>query len=115
MSTLQEEIVNLKSEIEGYKKDLSAATTPEDRRMYGGLITETRKTLNALLTQPQQQQQQQQGGKFYIHMYIVCVLECVVWVNVYLLVISWCIRERLRRQWGVYHNITPPIRDSTSR
>ena len=27
----------------------------------------------------------------------------------------WCIRERLRRQWGVYHNITPPIRDSTSR
>ena len=26
----------------------------------------------------------------------------------------WCIRERLRRQWGVYHNITPPIRDSTS-
>ena len=68
MSALQEEIVNLKSEIEGYRNDLSVATTPEDRRMYGGLITETRKTLNTLLTQQQQQQQQQQqGGKFYIH------------------------------------------------
>ena len=81
MSALQEEIVNLKSEIEGYKKDLSAATTPEDRRMYGGLITETRKTLNALLTQPQQQQQQQQqqSGKFYIHIvHCVCIGVCGV-------------------------------------
>ena len=69
MSALQEEIVNLKSEIEGYRNDLSVATTPEDRRMYGGLITETRKTLNTLLTQ---QQQQQRGGKFYIHIG-VCV------------------------------------------
>ena len=51
-----------------------------------------------------------------LHTHVHCVCIGVwVWVNVYLLVISWCIRERLRRQWGVYHNITPPIRDSTSR
>ena len=81
MSALQEEIDILKSEIEGYKKDFSVATTPEDRRMYGGLITETRKTLNTLLTQQQQQQQQQQqGGKFY------SVLVCGVWcVSIFLL------------------------------
>ena len=65
MSALQVKIDSLESEIEGYKKDLSAATTPEDRRMYGGLITERGKTLNTLLTQQQQQQQQQQqSGKF---------------------------------------------------
>ena len=76
MSALQEEIVNLKSEIEGYRNDLSVATTPEDRRMYGGLISETRKILAILLTQQQQQQlqqQQQQGGKFYIHIGGWCV------------------------------------------
>jgi len=73
MSTLQEEIVNLKSKIEGYEYDLSKATTPEDRRMYGGLITERSKILAILLTQPQQQQQQQ-GGKFYIHIvHCVCI------------------------------------------
>ena len=79
MSALQEEIVNLKSEIEGYRNDLSVATTPEDRRMYGGLISETRKILAILLTQPQQQQQQQQqqGGKFYIHIGgCVCLSSC---------------------------------------
>ena len=78
MSALQEEIVNLKSEIEGYRNDLSVATTPEDRRMYGGLITETRKTLNTLLTQQQQQQQQQQqGGKFYsVLVCDVCLSSC---------------------------------------
>ena len=93
MSALQEEIVNLKSKIEGYENDLSLATTPEDRRMYGGLISERSKILAILLTQQQQQQQQQQqGGKFYIH-----IGGCVC---VYLLVISWCIREQLRRQWG---------------
>ena len=76
MSALQVKIDSLESEIEGYKKDLSAATTEARKDKLLDVITETRKTLNALLTQPQQQQQQQQGGKFYIHMYIVCVLEC---------------------------------------
>ena len=68
MSALQEEIVNLKSEIEGYRNDLSVATTKEEKMMFGGLITESRRVLAILLTQPQQQQQQQQqqqGGKFY--------------------------------------------------
>ena len=64
MSALQEEIVNLKSEIEGYRNDLSVATTKEEKSELRGLITETRKILAILLTQPQQQQQQQ-GGKFY--------------------------------------------------
>ena len=80
MSALQEEIVNLKSKIEGYENDLSVATTKEEKMMYGGLITETRKTLNTLLTQQQQQQlqqQQQQGGKFYIHIGgCVCLSSC---------------------------------------
>ena len=58
MSALQEEIVNLKSEIEGYRNDLSVATTKEEKSELRGLISETRKTLNTLLTQPQQQQQQ---------------------------------------------------------
>ena len=103
MSALQAKIDSLEAEIEGYRNDLSVATTPEDRRMYGGLITERGKTLNTLLTQQQQQQQQQQqGGKFYIHIVTLCVYWCV---GVYLLVISWCISERLQRQWGVYHNI----------
>ena len=76
MSALQEEIVNLKSEIEGYRNDLSVATTPEDRRMYGGLISERSKILAILLTQPQQQQQQQ-GGKFYSVLVCgVCLSSC---------------------------------------
>ena len=49
MSALQEEIVNFKSEIQGFigmkLNDLNSATTKEDNMMYGGLITETR-TLN---------------------------------------------------------------------
>ena len=75
MSALQAKIDSLEAEIEGYRNDLSVATTPEDRRLYGGLITERGKTLNALLTQQQQQQQQQQqGGKFYIHIvHCVCI------------------------------------------
>ena len=82
MSALQEEIDILKSEIEGYKKDLSSATTKEEKSELRGLITETRKTLNTLLTQPQQQQQQQ-GGKFYIH--IVHCVRIGGWVSIFLL------------------------------
>ena len=105
MSALQAKIDSLEAEIEGYRNDLSVATAEARKDKLFDIITERGKTLNALLTQ-QQQQQQQQGGKFYSVLVGVCV---------YLLVISWCIREQLRRQWGVYHNITPPIRDSTSR
>ena len=94
MSVVQAKIDSLESKIEGYENDLSVATTPEDRRMYGGLISERSKILAILLTQ-QQQQQQQQGGKFYIH-----IGGCVEGVCVYLLVISWCIREQLQRQLG---------------
>ena len=71
MSVVQPKIDSLESKIEGYENDLSEATTKEEKMMYGGLITETRKTLNALLTQ---QQQQQQGGKFYINnVQCVCI------------------------------------------
>ena len=98
MSALQAKIDSLESKIEGYENDLSVATTKEEKSELRGLISERSKILNTLLTQQQQQQlqqQQQQGGKFYIH-----IGGCVVGVCVYLLVISWCIRERLRRQWG---------------
>ena len=86
MSALQEEIVNLKSKIEIYENDhLSKATTEARKDKLLDVITETRKTLNALLTQ-QQQQQQQQGGKFHIQLYIVCVLECGCgWMSIFLL------------------------------
>ena len=76
MSALQEEIVNLKSEIDGYKNDLRDATSKEEKSELRGLITERGKTLNTLLAQQQQQQQQQQGGKFYIHI-LHCVYICV--------------------------------------
>jgi hypothetical protein len=51
MSTT-EEIVSLKAEIEGYKRDLAAATTFEEKKLYGELITACRNTLNALLVSP---------------------------------------------------------------
>ena len=79
MSALQAKIDSLEAEIEGYRNDLSLATTPEDRRMYGGLISERSKILAILLTQPQQQQQQQQqqGGKFYSVLVCgVCLSSC---------------------------------------
>ena len=76
MSALQAKIDSLEAEIEGYRNDLSVATTKEEKMMFGGLITETRKTLNTLLTQ-QQQQQQQQGGKFYSVLVCgVCLSSC---------------------------------------
>ena len=61
MNSPQEEIDELKAEIEGYKDELKSATAKEETMMYGELIIVTRKTLNTLLIQ----QQQQQGGKFY--------------------------------------------------
>ena len=82
MSVVQAKIDSLESKIEGYENDLSEATTKEEKSELRGLITETRKTLNTLLTQPQQQQQQQ-GGKFYIH--IVHCVRIGGWVSIFLL------------------------------
>ena len=77
MSALQAKIDSLEAEIEGYRNDLSVATTKEEKMMFGGLITESRRVLAILLTQPQQQQQQQPGGKFYIHIGgCVCPSSC---------------------------------------
>jgi len=76
MSALQAKIDSLEAEIEGYRNDLSVATTEARKDKLLDIITETRKTLNTLLTQ-QQQQQQQQGGKFYIHIgWCVCLSSC---------------------------------------
>ena len=77
MSAVQAKIDSLEAEIEGYRNDLSVATTEARKDKLLDIITETRKTLNTLLTQPQQQQQQQQGGKFYIHIGgCVCLSSC---------------------------------------
>ena len=78
MSAPQAKIDSLEAEIEGYRNDLSVATTEARKDKLLDIITETRKTLNTLLTQPQQQQQQQQqGGKFYIHIGgCVCLSSC---------------------------------------
>ena len=76
MSALQAKIDSLEAEIEGYRNDLSVATTEARKDKLLDIITERGKTLNALLTQ-QQQQQQQQGGKFYIHIGgCVCLSSC---------------------------------------
>ena len=48
MSTA-EEITALKAEIEGYKRDLATATTFEEKKLYGELITTRGQTLNAIL------------------------------------------------------------------
>ena len=61
MDALQAKIDSLEAEIEGYRIELSAATTKKEKMMYGGLIIVRSETLNTLLIQPQQQQ----GGKFY--------------------------------------------------
>ena len=78
MSALQAKIDSLEAEIEGYRNDLSVATTKEEKSELRGLISERSKILAILLTQPQQQQQQQQqGGKFYIHIGgCVCLSSC---------------------------------------
>jgi hypothetical protein len=46
------EIKALKAEIDGYKRDLAMATTFEEKKLYGELITTSRQTLNALLASP---------------------------------------------------------------
>ena len=76
MSSLQAKIDSLEAEIEGYRNDLSVATTLSEKSELRGLISERSKILAILLTQPQQQQQQQ-GGKFYIHIGgCVCLSSC---------------------------------------
>ena len=63
MSSPQDKIDSLEAEIQGYRIELSVATTEERKdRLLDAIIVRS-KTLNTLL--PQQQQQQQQGGKFY--------------------------------------------------
>ena len=44
-----EEITALKAEIEGYEGEFDDATTFEEKKLYGELITTRRQTLNALL------------------------------------------------------------------
>ena len=65
MSSPQDKIDSLEAEIEGYRIELSVATTKKERSELRKLMTVRSETLNTLLIQPQQQQQQQQGGKFY--------------------------------------------------
>jgi len=48
MATLDGKIAALEARIAKYESDLDAATTSEERIMYGGLITELLKQQNAL-------------------------------------------------------------------
>ena len=59
MTTLEEEIRDLKEEIAEYRVKMRAATTEAGEERYANLITERGKTLNALL-------QQQPQGKVII-------------------------------------------------
>ena len=54
MTTLEEEIRDLKANIEKYEAKLDAATTFEEKKMYADLITATRNQITALLQQQQQ-------------------------------------------------------------
>ena len=56
MTTLEEEIRDLKAKIEKYEAECDAATNLEEKKMYADLITASRNNLTALL-----QQQQSQG------------------------------------------------------
>jgi hypothetical protein len=62
MNSPQEEIDELKAEINRYSDELKSATTEERKDRWLDAITVRSKILNTLLIQ---QQQQQQGGKFY--------------------------------------------------
>ena len=61
MNALQDKIDSLEAEIEGYRIELSVATTKEETSELRKLIIVRSETLNT----QQQKQQQQQGGKFY--------------------------------------------------
>ena len=61
MSTLEEEIRDLKAKIAEYEAKLDAATTEAGEERYANLITESKKTLNILLRQQSQAQAQAQG------------------------------------------------------
>ena len=54
MSTPEDKISALDAEIAEYRDMLKAAITLEEKKIYGDIITETRKTLNILLQQQQQ-------------------------------------------------------------
>jgi septal ring factor EnvC (AmiA/AmiB activator) len=56
MSSLEEEIANLKNEIEEYKRDLRAAATTEEKREIRVLITASRTNLHDLNAQLERQQ-----------------------------------------------------------
>ena len=53
MATLEEEIRDLKAEIEGYKDKLDAATTEAAEERYANLITASRNNLHDLFQQQQ--------------------------------------------------------------
>ena len=57
MATIEKKITALEDKIERYEAKLDAATTEAMEEKYVDLITESRRTLNALYQQLQQQQQ----------------------------------------------------------
>ena len=65
MPTLEERISALEAEIEGYRVNLCAATTLEEKKMYANLINGARTQLHDLYLLQQQQSQQQQQGELF--------------------------------------------------
>ena len=136
---VQQQLNKLNGEIDAVNADIRAekakrenATTAEDKTFYAQSIRILEEKEKALIDNRKQltttnASSSSQGKdistavsprKALLSIYANCcystrVFKCYRFAFAFDL--YWCIRERLRRQWGVYHNITPPIRDSTSR
>ena len=138
---VQQQLKDLKSEIDAVNADIKAekakwekATTAEDKTFYADSILRLEEKEKALIDHRKQltitnASSSSQGKDIsmdisiavspamdsaaLLSIYANCCYSTRVF-KCYRFDLYWCIRERLRRQWGVYHNITPPIRDSTS-
>jgi len=136
---VQQQLKDLKGEIDAVNIKIDAqtekwenATTAEDKAFYAQAIRRLEEKEKALIDNRKQltttnASSSSQGKdistavsprKALLSIYANCCYSTRVFKSYRLAFafdLYWCIRERLRRQWGVYHNITPPIRDSTSR
>ena len=52
MATLEEKITDLEEEIAGYKRELAAANTPEEKQSLRALIASSRDTVESRYSQP---------------------------------------------------------------
>ena len=135
LNKLNEEIDAVNVDIKDKEAEWKKATTAEDKTFYAGSIQRLDDEKKALIDHRKQltitnasSSSQGKDISMDISMAVSPAMDSAALLSIYAnccystrvfkcyrFVLYWCIRERLRRQGGVYHNITPPIRDSTSR